>query len=284
MRQQPPNLNINQNGDKVMSNKINDQRKDHLFLNFPIEYIPRILRLDEENANWGERIELIQDIINYSLINTTKKDELQSEFSDFFSNSQFYNPITNPQKIPQNKNYKSKVVTGISIEMFYKNLLLDLRTKERTYNTVLLCSFLALKSIIGNKKAVKTNKTLFFSRFCGFDKPQKNIEGNELIKKYFPSGRYSFRKVRNDLKSNWRLKYIGERGFYFSFTEPLSVIQKIILQHNKKYQKRIEKEEIKEAKAEAVKMIVTENIIKKRVDKKRTPGTNNVGDLMKKLL
>lgn len=259
----------------------NDQQQQHLFLNFPIEYIPRILQLDViENDDWVKRIELIQDIINFSLINTKKREELQLELTEIFHNSQFYNPIKEPQKIPKNKNYKSKTVTGISVEMFYKNLLPDLRTKERTYNTLLLCSFLALKSIIGNKTVVKTNKSMFFARLCGLDKPQKNIEEHEIIKKFFPSGRYSFRKVRNDLKTNWKLKYIGERGFYFSFLVPLSIIQKIIIEHTKKHKAKLEKEELAMAKAEAIKMIAIDNIKRNAKKPNKRKEAETVGDLM----
>jgi hypothetical protein len=104
---------------------------------------------------------------------------------------------------------------GINKEVwfdYYKNI--DDKTE---YQIALLAAHQAIKSILGQKAATKTNKRMIVARMFGFTSPKEIKEPSELMQKY--SQRYWMDKLITDLELNWNLKTFSNhlRGMYVSY-------------------------------------------------------------------
>ena len=112
-----------------------------------------------------------------------------------------------------------------------KQKLLEFYTQEKSeFEIACLCAFCAIKSIIGSKDYVFTNKALIIARMFGFAKPEDFNDTDhlqELKAKY--SQRYHIDRVIKKLELEWGLRKYGNnnRGFYLSFSEKHESLAKI---------------------------------------------------------
>lgn len=85
---------------------------------------------------------------------------------------------------------------------------------------VMLLAFLALKSILGNRRWAKTNRQMWLSRMDGLNKPQKTL--SKAIQKC--NTNYGARKIRALLWKYYRVSFYSDnvRGFCFSTTLSMS--------------------------------------------------------------
>lgn len=107
---------------------------------------------------------------------------------------------------------------GLPLTGINKKVLFDYYNNTKTDRAVeqLVC-FLAIKSILGNKPAVKTNKKLIAARMAGllsFKDYPTNPEG--LMKKR--TERYYMDELLNDMQVYWNVKIYSHKlkGFYMS--------------------------------------------------------------------
>lgn len=102
--------------------------------------------------------------------------------------------------------------TGISFKMLIE-FSLNPKTK---FEVQCLITFLALKSIIGKKSITKSNNNHLFAR----------INGEKSFSHQTPTlSRHTITKIKNELQSNWHLKYYSfhTRGFFFSIGKKTSL-------------------------------------------------------------
>lgn len=103
---------------------------------------------------------------------------------------------------------------------------------------VLLLAHLALKSICGNRKYVKTNRFLWLSRMDGKSAPKyksgkkKTLDLSAAIKRY--DTEYGARKLRSLLFQYYHDSFYtgGSRGFYYSSTLSIEELIKAVQSDN----------------------------------------------------
>lgn len=140
--------------------------------------------------------------------------------------------------------------TGIGRDMwfdFYRN-------QKDEFDIACLGVFLAIKSIIGKKTYVKTNKAFIHARMFGYNTAGDRPIPNQLTpiqKKY--QMRYHMDKVITELEINWHLKTLWNhnRGFYLSFDLSLEEMARII--EKDKYSTK--KRKLQEEKRQAIKKV-----------------------------
>ena len=105
---------------------------------------------------------------------------------------------------------------GIKLSV-YRDFHNNMRTKK-TIDAMCLLSHIAFNSILGpNKKWVKTNNDLRFSRMNGDRKTTPKTTWHPLIQKYHSE--YYYNKINEILSLSWGLQYYARytKGFYISY-------------------------------------------------------------------
>lgn len=139
------------------------------------------------------------------------------------------------------KYFKSKVFVSIRRATYWEfRNNFDAKTD---FDFDCLFAFLALKSIIGRKKYVKTDNALMLARMSG-----KETKKEYEVMKPLPFTRYYFDKIKMDLQLNWNLKYYSRnRGFYCGFDITLQELVFVSESKKKSNREKLLMQEKKEA-------------------------------------
>jgi len=144
------------------------------------------------------------------------------------------------------------VKVGINISLFfdfYKN-------KKTDFEKACFLAFTAIKSIMQSKPYCKITNLYLWARMDGKAKVVNDI--SELSPEIqFYANEYQTKKIKEELRNNWNLKYYGRyvRGCYYSFSLSLD---KLIFEAEKRRKKNINainKEKDKEAYSKAMQML-----------------------------
>jgi hypothetical protein len=133
--------------------------------------------------------------------------------------------VKNGERISSNVNEKEPFV------MAKTNLIVEFRDKDKSEQQLLLfASYCAIKSILGKKDIVKTNKALILSRMFGYRSTKDlpiNLQSNGAFLKY--CNRYHMDKLIGMLEMNWKVKTYSRytRGLYVSIGSKISLSQLI---------------------------------------------------------
>lgn len=185
--------------------------KDSKYFNYPICLHANLL---------AKPLDALNNIFDYAIVayaeglNGSKKERLD------YTKEHFGVTIGNAERTYQNGlsllNHKHPMpFVGISIELwfdFYKNI-----DDKNEYQIALLAAHQSIKSILGKKTAIKTNKQMILARMFGYASPKEASEPCELMQKY--SQRYWMDKILTELELNWNLKTFSNhlRGMYLSY-------------------------------------------------------------------
>ena len=208
------------------------KKTDKDFFSFPICLLKDIFE---------DKKRVLDNIIDYAVYKHTLKLEFNNDISKIKASAQYFG-ITLGDNSKAYKNGKILYQTipentpfaGISIVMlfdFYKN-------EKTDFDIDCLLAYLSIKSILGGKKYVKTNKNLLISRMSGQSKTININQIPERLCKYFKD--YHFKKLINELEINWFLKYYSRytRGFFVSFDIDITMETMILeIEKNKRSNK-----------------------------------------------
>lgn len=214
------------------------------YYNFPIQLIKGFLDNDKRCLN---------NILDYHLYKHSLKLECGSEIENFEdaaayyeinlvnSNECFKNAVHLINSIPA-KSPRVSIASSVFWN-FYQNY-------KSEFEKVCLLSYLAFKSILGDKPYCKVDNNYFLARLNGNVNTIENTsELEESIQKY--ANHYQIRKIKNELSFNWGLKTYSRqtRGFYISFKLSL---EELIFQAEKN-RKSYKEKMLKKSEADAVK-------------------------------
>jgi hypothetical protein len=143
------------------------------------------------------------------------------------------------------KEIEKLIPKGEPMPMINLSLLFDFRDKEKSeFEITQLCAFIAIKSILGIKNTVKTNKNHIVSRLLGYASVKHlPSEMNEVVKALYIkySHRYHIDKLLQHLELNWNvITYSNDmRGLYVAMNNKISLDQLALLAESKKQKNRI---------------------------------------------
>ncbi len=137
----------------------------------------------------------------------------------------------------------SKILVMIKHQMISTHLT---ETKSE-YDLATFCVYVAIKSILGQNKAVKTNKQMIITRAFG--------SNQEIAAKY--STRRRFDKIMRDLEMAWGVSRHSDhnRGFYISTNLPVKELALIAYERRQKTKIKKHLEEKAKAQKEALQLI-----------------------------
>lgn len=191
------------------------------YVNFPISLL----------SGAFENIETVVDnIIHYAVYRHSLNLEIGGEIRRMRDSSNFFNvKFGNIERsIERAKKIYCSVKKGTPFASVKLKMLWDYHdNQKKECEIACFCAFCAIKSSIGDKDYVKTNKRLVVARMFGFTDIESlesismqriGVKTENLIRKY--SLRYHIDNVILELKKNWGLKLYSEhsRGFYLSFS------------------------------------------------------------------
>lgn len=169
------------------------------------------------------------------------------------------------------KEIEKQIPSSEPFPMISKSLLFEFRDKEKSeFELVQFVAYIAVRSILGQKTFVKTNKKHIVSRIFGYASckclpDDNNPELTGLMNKY--SQRYHLDKVILSLELNWEvITYSNNvRGMYVSLKNKINMEDLALIVETKKQKNRIEllKQEKKQAKEKALQKINYYNNLKK---------------------
>lgn len=135
---------------------------------------------------------------------------------------EFYDLTAPPERLLNSaKAINEGVPENNSMSMVKLDDLLNfLKSPKTDYEIDQLTAYSALRSIIGLKPYVKSNRKLLIARMLGYNKfDEVNVSelNSSPFKKYLDV-RYQWDKLRDDLELYWKVKFYAnkDRGFYFS--------------------------------------------------------------------
>lgn len=153
------------------------------------------------------------------------------------------------------KEIENQIFKGEPMPMINTSLLFDFRDNPKSeFELIQLCAFIAVKSILGIKTAVKTNKNHIVSRIFGYASIKHlPTEFDEVTKALYIkySYRYHIDKVLQHLELNWNIITYSNnmRGLYVAVNNKISIEQLALLAESKKHKNRIL--DLKQKKADA---------------------------------
>lgn len=211
----------------------------HKYFNFPITLLKGFLT-DSKAC--------LDNISYYSLYQHSISLDLGGELDKFKSSASFYEinlhdvelAFREGRRLYENSCNAPKC--GLNLDVF-----LEYRDNEKSeFEKVTLLGFLAIKSILGKKTFCKLDNKYWLSRMSGESKSKEISELDPKIQKY--SNEYQTKKIKTELKHNWRLKTYSRytRGFYVSFKLDLEAL---IFEAEKKRKTVKEKQSKMEEKA-----------------------------------
>ncbi|MDQ3022692.1 MAG: hypothetical protein M3R36_19325 [Bacteroidota bacterium] len=248
------------------------------YFNFPICLI---------DGMFEDKLKVLNNIFDYtiyakavSLEHGSMKDKVNETLKYFGVTANATRVLDNGKKLFNSTPKKSPKAS------IKKDLYFDYYQHEKTeFEIVVLCGFLAIRSILLFKPYCKVTDDYMLVRMAG-RATVKEIENlPEPLKKYI--NRYHLDKIKKELR-NWKLKLYGKhtRGFYVSFEMEL---KDLIFEVEKKRKKYIEKN-YQNTEAEARKEVLRKlyeptakitDIIKYNMEliKAKADGDYNLGGL-----
>lgn len=187
------------------------------YLNFPIRMLEELLL-----CNTDQKKSRLNDIVDIALFQHSKKLEGQNEYEETELErmsrtiNYYFLFVDSPHGVLRNgkelfESYESaKVYVGVST-----SIIIDFLNNDKDpFEWECLVAYLALKSIVGRKKYVKTNNTLMLARMSGCENILEYKETNGLR-----FSRYHLDKIKTELQLNWFTVYYSRftKGFYVGF-------------------------------------------------------------------
>lgn len=222
---------------------------DIKYFNFPVQLMQGFM-LDYKKV--------LDNICDFAVYEHSLKLEYGTEKEKMESSANFYNLTLGSVKkalyngkllydsIPKNSPY-----VGLSLPIFW-----DFYNNHKSeFDKICLLSFLAIKSILGEKPFCKITNLYWLSRMDGKTKSvNSEFELSNEIRKY--ENEYQTSKVKRALSNNWGLVTYSRytRGFYISFTLTL---KQLIFEAEKRRKSTKEKER-KEQEKKLVKEVLEE--------------------------
>lgn len=208
-----------------------------------------ILDLDEDCSGFqGKEFEPAYEI--EQLIEIFKTDtEFKNEVIEFYQMQLSYNSLgisgNIEMSLKQGKEIESQIEKNEPLPMINMKLLFEFRDKEKSeFDLMQFVAFVGIKSIIGKKQYVKTNKNHIISRMFGYSSimqlpNEDNAIIKELIKKY--SYRYHIDRVLLYLELNWKLMTYSNniRGMYLSIENKINIDELALIAETKKHKNKI---------------------------------------------
>ena len=151
----------------------------------------------------------------------------------------------------QLKSQPSKIFTQIRIDTYWEyHKSIESKTE---FDLAQLCTYLSIKSIVGKKEFIKTNKKLLLSRAFGTDQPYSE---KRHYHHYFT--RYHWERLRDALELNWGVRVFSDhnRGFYLSTKVDYDRLAEICVSNKKKYKLQ----ELRKQKSDAMKRAKANNM------------------------
>ncbi|CAM3288531.1 hypothetical protein FLLO111716_01165 [Flavobacterium longum] len=148
---------------------------------------------------------------------------------------------------------------GLNLRIYW-----DYYDNQKTdFEKACLLTFLAIKSILGNKRYCKITNKFIVSRMEGKPKVSNNI--SPAVQKF--AKEYQLNKIKNELELNWHLVSYGKavRGFYVSFDLTLDDLAYIAEMNREKYRSLKLKNEKKLAAQKARERIKNEQRISRPI-------------------
>lgn len=136
-----------------------------------------------------------------------------------------------------------------------KDIFFDFFKNEKTeFDKVCLLAHLALKSIIQNKKHVKTNNKMLYGRMAGLRAGlPEDYQTPDNLDSYFTRRKRD--RIIRELELNWNLKYYSyyTDGFFISYT--MTIENLILLAEDKRQSNKVKKllQDKKEAREKVMK-------------------------------
>lgn len=173
---------------------------------------------------------------------------IQQSYKYFNVNGNYQNAIDVGSKI------HSSIPAGEPMPMINKNQLFEFRDKEKTeFELMKFAVNIGIRSIIGKKDFIKTNKQMILCRTFGY-KSNNNLPKKMPVLFYKYSKRYQIDKVLQSLElENWNLQFYSNhiRGMYIAFKNKISIDKLAEIAETKKMKNRIQ--DLKNTKKEATK-------------------------------
>ncbi len=192
--------------------KYEKKKTEYNYVNFPICLITGIF---EDSTS------VFKNILAYAVYKWSLEKSVE-EFAEKIKNvlDSFKIPFADIDNIKEqgealhNSIPDTSPKTGIKLSMLNDYYL----HKKTDFQIVILCAFLALKSIIFRKPLTKCTNDYLLSRMAGFRSTDQINDLPATLAKY--NNRYQLGKIKNELIEHWGLKYDGYyfRGFFVSFT------------------------------------------------------------------
>jgi hypothetical protein len=225
-----------------------------IYLNFPIQLLDGFM---------VDYYKVLNNIFDYSVY--VKSTTLHGNETKRINDALGYLDVTAGNKTKTAKNGKElfysipekSPMAGISKTMFF-----DFYGKKKTdFEKACLLGYLAIRSILGNKKSTKTNNNLWLARMNG--QPKAEIEtlkdgignyANEYkvivsaeINKY--ANEYQLKKIKTELRTNWGLVTYSRytKGFYISYKlelKALILIAETARKSNKELEYKLKEKEL----------------------------------------
>lgn len=231
---------MNKDNKKLLSSE------EHRYFNFPIQLLENFM---------VDSTDCLKNIRDYSIykwildVDTRGNIEQMSERAvEYFGfDLEDFNE-ENGEKLYYNLSQKSPH-TGINVLVF-KNFY---GKKKSDFEKIVLLAFLGLKSIIGNKSYAKITNDFLLGRMDG--KTHKIVQLDNLsiaVRKYATP--YYLKKIKEELQTEWNIKYYGRhtRGFFVSF----SLSKKELIFEVEKNRKKNKLKQIKKEEEKALKLVL----------------------------
>ena len=190
--------------------------KKEIYFNFPIALM-RGLLIGQKSVK-----SCLSDAMDFHVYSHSVKIEDLNEYEETdlqrFKRSASYWGVTfgHPESAMQNgKQLFEKYADGAALVGINKDMYWDFyQGTKSSFQVECLITFLALRSILGKKKVVKTNNALLAVRMSGFASTAESF-----LEEVYEMKRYQLDKIKTELQTNWNLKYYSfyTRGFYISF-------------------------------------------------------------------
>jgi len=234
-----------------------------------------LLVLDEDyNGFQGDEFEPVFELEQLVTIYETD-NEFLNRVIEFYQMHLSYNSLGISGNIEQSlkigKEIETQIQTGEPQPMISKSLLFDFRDKEKSeFDLIQLVAYVGIKSILGKKQYIKTNKMHILSRMFGYAsiehlKNKRQPVINDLIEKY--SCRYHIDKVLLNLELNWKIITYSNnmRGMYVAMENKISIDELALIAEAKKQKTKVDalKQQKKEATQKALMQLKINNSLNK---------------------
>jgi hypothetical protein len=219
-----------------------------------------LFRLPPELKSKLNKMELQPNEAQYQIGNALKTDKrfekISSEYFRFFTAATVLGIYGDPEiNIRKYKDIKINLKEREPFAGISKNKIFEFRDSEKTeFELVVFAAYLGIRSILGQKEFVRTNREMIKARMLGFCNHAMLKENeNEIpfhILKY--TKRYHYERILEELELNWHLKIITQlrKGTFVGKGEMTYEELFSIAERSLKYEKR---EGLKELKAAALK-------------------------------